>query len=63
MDYYHNGTVEQINGVDYYDDGPYLAFKRKEYNNTLTFRVIYVINERQVTKTKATQKMRAGELK
>jgi hypothetical protein len=63
VDYYRNGTVEQINGVDYYDDGPYLAFKRKEYNNTLTFRVIYVINERQVTKTKATQKMRAGELK
>lgn len=62
-DYYRQFDGDIPEGIETYFDGTYTVFKRKEYNNTLTFRLIYVINEKQVEKNKALIRSRKGELR
>ncbi|MDR2084239.1 MAG: PorT family protein [Bacteroidales bacterium] len=62
-DYYRQYVNEIPDGVETYQDGEFLAFKRKEYNNTLSFRLIYVFNERQAERNKALISTRQGDLR
>jgi len=57
-DFYRQYETVLPKKVYAYRDGEYLAFQRKEYNNTMSFRVIYVINENQADRSKALIKSR-----
>lgn len=62
-DYYRANENEIPEGVEVYWDGDRKVFKRKEYNNCLTFRLVYMINESQASKNKALIKSYGGELR
>ncbi|MDD4141630.1 MAG: outer membrane beta-barrel protein [Bacteroidales bacterium] len=64
VDYYRDGSViDTDNGVKYFWDGEYLAFRRKEFNNSLTFRLIWAFNEEQTVQNKIRQKTRGGDIR
>ncbi len=67
VDYYIHGNVDldqlEQRKIDYYQDDIFTVKQRKGFNNTITFRIFYIINEKQSNKTRGLIKGADSEVK
>ncbi|MGI6719105.1 MAG: outer membrane beta-barrel protein [Bacteroidales bacterium] len=67
VDYYITGNIDldqlEQRKIDYYQDDIFTVKQRKGFNNTITFRILYIINEKQSNKTRGLIKGADSEVK